>query len=232
MKQQISAVLSVIRHGLAAGSWARFGASRYWLTAPPAVQHSVPPVLPAVGNLGNFKLSHCLSAPEVSTRMALNPASIRSWSLHALVFHVITKRDAQSWVTQLPYGSCYIWTFKIPLKFSDFLPLSSLYVGFQLGWNSWKNRSPAMEWKSNLGDHLGSVQKLFCWEWKAREVKLYLRGQCNGALGKSLHFFRANRNRAESKALKSVERVPLIPVVYEPGRCGFGWRNVSFHSAV
>lgn len=47
-----------------------------------------------------------------------------------------------------------------------------------------------------------------------------------------LALFRANRNRAESKALKSVERVPLIPVVYEAGTCGFGWRNVSIQSAV
>lgn len=39
-------------------------------------------------------------------------------------------------------------------------------------------------------------------------------------ISQRLALFRANR--AESKALKSVERVPLIPVVYEPGTCGFG----------
>lgn len=41
-------------------------------------------------------------------------------------------------------------------------------------------------------------------------------------ISRKLALFRANRNRAESKALKSVERVPLIPVVYEAGTCGFG----------
>lgn len=39
-------------------------------------------------------------------------------------------------------------------------------------------------------------------------------------ISQKLALFRANR--AESKALKSVERVPLIPVVYEQGTCGFG----------
>lgn len=62
------------------------------------------------------------------------------------------------------YGSCYIWTFRISVKFFDFLPLSLLYMWFQLEWNSLKNRSPAMEWKTTLGGHLGSVQKLFDWE--------------------------------------------------------------------
>lgn len=86
------------------------------------------------------------------------------------------------------YGSCYIWTLRIIVKFSDCLPLTPLCMWFQLGWNSWKNRSPAMEWKTALGGHLGWVQKLFYWEWKAWEVKLSLGGQCHGALAKSLHF--------------------------------------------
>lgn len=41
-------------------------------------------------------------------------------------------------------------------------------------------------------------------------------------VSRKLALFRANRNRAASKALKPAERVPLIPVVDEPGTCGFG----------
>lgn len=41
-------------------------------------------------------------------------------------------------------------------------------------------------------------------------------------ISQKLALFRANRNRAECKALKSVERVTLITVAYEPGTCGFG----------
>lgn len=39
-------------------------------------------------------------------------------------------------------------------------------------------------------------------------------------VSRKLALFRANR--AGSKALKPVERVPLITAVYEPGTCGFG----------
>lgn len=52
-----------------------------------------------------------------------------------------------------------------------------------------KSRSPATE-RTTLGGHLGSAaaQKLFYWQWKMREVKLRLRGQCHGALAESLYF--------------------------------------------
>lgn len=51
---------------------------------------------------------------------------------------------------------------------------------------------------------------------KAVAQRMMLQG-----ISQKLVLFRVNTNRAGCKALKPVERVPLIPVVYELDTCGF-----------
>lgn len=76
-----------------------------------------------------------------------------------------------------------------------------------------------MQWGAALGGQLGSA---FVLGVEDVSGKAAAQRTIPWGVSRKLALFRANRNRAGSKAPKPAERVPLIPAVYEPGTCGFG----------